>query len=331
MALSVAQDIADSARNRTARTAASKHDIVLLSTDPALRAAIQGALGHTATVWCVSNAQHAVGTLLAGRCVVFVADLKLIPQEHAALFARLAEQFPDLVLLAAGGREEERLARSLLSSGLVYRFLHTPVSGARATSFMEAALRRHGELKALQTNMLTTMKIIVGKPRWSIGVTAAIALIAVVAAAAFFHFRSPSAADMHTVAADSSSTASAALEELLGNARAQMAARHFISPDHRGALDLYAAVVQLDSSNAEAQAGLQQAVDAVLADAETSLRSRDVARALDDIAAVKRVRPTHARLPMLESRAAQLSLSKRYPKVKAVAPPKQVTEEGVRG
>lgn len=315
MGTTVAQSIAGSARDVPTQSPAAKYDIVLLSTDAALRAAIHGALGRDATVWSVTSAQNAVGTLVAGRCAVFVADLSLIPDEYAALFDKLAAQFPDLVLMAAGGRAEERFARPLLSSGLVYRFLHTPVSHARAASFMTAALRRHAELRALQTTMLSTMKLIVTtKPRWSIGVTTAIALVAVVGAAASFHFRSQQTVAPKIAATEIASTASAGMQELLSKAQVQMTSRNLIAPDHHGALDLYQAATQLDSSNAEAQAGLQKTIDVVLTDVESALRERNVTRALDGIAAVKRVRPTHPRLAALESRAAQLSLSKRYPK-----------------
>jgi hypothetical protein len=106
------------------------------------------------------------------------------------------------------------------------------------------------------------------------------------------------------------------MDELLASARTQMSARHFVTPDHRGALDLYHAATLIDSTNLIAQDGLQQALDAVIADAEKALHERNASRALEDIGAVKRVRPTHPRLPMLESRAAQLSLSKRYPQPK---------------
>jgi hypothetical protein len=231
--------------------------------------------------------------------------------------------------MAAGSRNEERLARPLLSDGSIYRFLHTPVSHARAASFMAAAIRRHGELKALQTTMLSTMKVIVTKPRWRIGVTTAIALIAVVIAAVSFHYRSLHVVDVKTVIPERSSTANAGMDELLNTARAQVALRNLITPDGHGALDLYQAAVLVDPSNAEAQAGLQNSLDTVLTDAEKALRERNVARALEDIAAVKRVRPTHPRLAMLESRAAQLSLSQRYPKhkVKPAAPPVDAAAE----
>jgi hypothetical protein len=248
---------------------------------------------------------------------VFIADLTLVPNDYTELFSKLADQFPDLVLMAAGSRNEERLARPLLSNGQVYRFIHMPVSHARAASFMAAAIRRHGELKALQTTMLSTMKTLAtAKPRWSIGITTAVALVAVIIAAASFHFRSVQVVQPTIATPITTSTQSGGLNELLANARVLMASRHFITPDHRGALDLYHAATLVDSTNAEAQSGLQQALDAVLEDAGKALRERNVNRALEDIAAVKRVRPTHPHLPMLESRAAQLSLSRRYPKAK---------------
>ena len=56
---------------------------------------------------------------------------------------RLRETWPDLVLVVVGTAEEQSKVASQITSGVVYRFLHRPVSAPRVRLFVEAALRRH--------------------------------------------------------------------------------------------------------------------------------------------------------------------------------------------
>ena len=62
--------------------------------------------------------------------------------EAAGLLARLHVQFPELVLMATGRRDEESSVASLVSDGRIYRFLHKPISPARGSLFLSAASRR---------------------------------------------------------------------------------------------------------------------------------------------------------------------------------------------
>ncbi len=54
-------------------------------------------------------------------------------------------QFPDLVLVAAGHRDDETSLAALISSGLVYRFIHKPMSPARAKLFAAAAIKKYDD------------------------------------------------------------------------------------------------------------------------------------------------------------------------------------------
>ena len=56
---------------------------------------------------------------------------------------RLRETWPDLVLVVVGTAEEQSKVAAQITSGVVYRFLHRPVSAPRVRLFVEAALRRH--------------------------------------------------------------------------------------------------------------------------------------------------------------------------------------------
>ena len=66
-----------------------------------------------------------------------------IEGDLAALSERLRDTWPDLVLVVVGTAEEQSNVASQITSGVVYRFLHRPVSAPRVRLFVDAALRRH--------------------------------------------------------------------------------------------------------------------------------------------------------------------------------------------
>jgi len=82
---------------------------------------------------------------VGGHCGILIADLQVLRTDAANLLERLQAQFPELILLATGRREEEHAVAGLVGSGRVYRFLHKPVSPARASLFLSAATRRYIE------------------------------------------------------------------------------------------------------------------------------------------------------------------------------------------
>ena len=133
-------------------------DVVVLSNDDTLLLTLQDAAGVEHAVWHAPSADAAVELLVSGRCGILLVDLQALHSDAAALFERLQAQFPELVLLATGARREEGAIGTLISSGCVYRFLHKPVSPARATQFLGAAARRHYELAANMSLAMTTIK-----------------------------------------------------------------------------------------------------------------------------------------------------------------------------
>ena len=55
----------------------------------------------------------------------------------------MKQQFPDLVIVVAGARDAETELARLISDGTVYRFIHKPMSPARARLFADAAVKRY--------------------------------------------------------------------------------------------------------------------------------------------------------------------------------------------
>lgn len=117
-------------------------DVVVLTTDVALLKTLQEAASPEHTLWHAQSADATVELLVGGHCGVLIADLQVLRMDAARLLERLQVQFPELVLLATGRREEEHTVAALVGSGCIYRFLHKPVSPARASLFLSAATRK---------------------------------------------------------------------------------------------------------------------------------------------------------------------------------------------
>jgi DNA-binding NarL/FixJ family response regulator len=121
-------------------------DVIVLTTDLELLGMLQEASGPEHILWHAQSANEAVELLVGGRCGVLIADLQVLRGEAAALLEKLQAQFPELVLLAMGRRDEEQSIGPLVTSGRVYRFLHKPLSPARANVFLSTAARRYVEI-----------------------------------------------------------------------------------------------------------------------------------------------------------------------------------------
>lgn len=167
-------------------------DVVVLSNDDTLLLTLQDAAGVEHAVWHAPSADAAVELLVSGHCGVLIVDLQAVHSDAAALFERLQAQFPELALLATGARKEEGAIGTLISSGCVYRFLHKPVSPARATQFLGAAARRHYELAANASQSMTTVKQL-AQPSTRNPLLGGAAVVATLALVAVWFFSRPAA------------------------------------------------------------------------------------------------------------------------------------------
>ena len=125
-------------------------DVVVLTSDPGVLATLREAAGPEHAIWHAPSADTAVDLLVGGRCSILIADLGALRGDAAALLDRLHAQFPELILMATGRRDEEHSVAMLVSDGRIYRFLHKPVSPARANLFLSAATRRYNELRNVE-------------------------------------------------------------------------------------------------------------------------------------------------------------------------------------
>jgi len=117
--------------------------IAALTQDRALIGLLRSVVDPTTDLILVSSEAELTPHLHSRRVSVALLDSMFIEGDLAALAERMRETWNDLVLVVVGTAEEQGKVASQITSGVVYRFLHRPVSAPRVRLFVEAALRRH--------------------------------------------------------------------------------------------------------------------------------------------------------------------------------------------
>ena len=117
--------------------------IAALTQDRALIGLLRSTVDTTSDLILVTSEDELRPHLNSRRVSVALLDSMFIEGDLASLAERLRETWPDLVLVVVGTAEEQSKVASQITSGVVYRFLHRPVSAPRVRLFVEAALRRH--------------------------------------------------------------------------------------------------------------------------------------------------------------------------------------------
>lgn len=157
---------------RTVPEAARGRTIALVSQDPALATTLRAATPER-TVMVVATPFALADLLLQESTAVAVIDNALLGDSAAKLIDRLAEQFPELALIAVGPQSDSSLHARQLAEGQLFRFLQRPVSIERTRTFVEAALRRHEDRRPVPRRVIPVRAVVT-----SAAVLAAIAALA---------------------------------------------------------------------------------------------------------------------------------------------------------
>jgi TonB family protein len=286
-------------------------DVVVITADPGLLVTLRGASGAEHAIWHAPSADAAVDLLVGGRCGVLVADLGTLRGDASALLERLTAQFPELILLATGRREEEGAVASLISSGTVYRFLHKPVSPARAGLFLTAATRRHNELRSVEPVALATARNIAMRPHVGKIIAAVVAIL--VSAVAFLLWRSREAPVPPSMPQQQMPALSRDEEIADHLARAEMAFATGRLSEPRGdnALEHFRAVLALQPDRAEAHTGIDRVINALEARVVAALQARNAQQGTLAWTALQRAQPDHPDLAGLQAQLVSISRSMR--------------------
>lgn len=258
-------------------------DVVVLSEDVTLFEAIRHSVGERNPVWRARSAEESVDLLLTGRCGVLLIDLAAVTARPATLVEQIVDQFPGVVVVVAGRREDEAVLAGLVSDGLVYRFMHKPLSPKRAGMFLNAAIRSHVERREGRgaeplLPLVRELQSRVDPRKWLFIGSGLLIFLAVLAAVLISRYGKPVQPDPAS-AQRATLTATPLADPVLSRARAAFAAGRYEAPPGRNALDLYAAALLTRPDDVEARQGLQATIARLVDTAARAAAAGDPAEA----------------------------------------------------
>ena len=299
-------------------------DVVVLTSDPGVLATLREAAGPEHAIWHAPSADTAVDLLVGGRCSILIADLGALRGDAAALLDQLHAQFPELILMATGRRDEEHSVAMLVSDQRIYRFLHKPVSPARANLFLSAATRRYNELRHVEPVHMTTAKQIATQPRSS-AIVVSIAFLLIVAAAVgvWFMMREEPVVVAPPLRQAGTFTHEEQITDYLARGQMAIVTDRLVQPRGNNAVEYFRSVLALQPDNADALAGLQRVGAALEVDVVEALQAQNPARGATALATLQKAVPEYSRLDALRAELVALSRSSRSP-ISAAPPPTPV-------
>jgi len=305
-------------------------DVVVLTSDPGLLATLHQSAGPEHAIWHAPSADTAVDLLVGGRCSILVADLGALRGDAAALLDRLHAQFPELILMATGRREEEHSVAMLVSDQRIYRFLHKPVSPARANLFLSAASRRYNELRNAVPIDLITGKHIVPRSKTPAIVISLVVLLSLAAGGTFWwQSRKEPVAVAPPPRAVGSLTPDEQIADFLARGEMALATDRLVDPRGNNAVEYYRSVLALQPDNPGAHTGLERVGMKMEARVLEALQERDAARGATALATLQHAVPEYPRLDQLRAELLALSRSSRSP-ISVAPPPEPVKRPPVR-
>jgi len=242
-------------------------ELVVLTADDVFLQTLREAVGGARRLWHVPSADKVSDLLVAGEVGIVVLDVHALHEGARVFVEQIKRQFPDLVLVAAGHRDDEMVLAGLISAGLVYRFIHKPMSPARAKLFAEAAIKKHEDQRRRAAEAPPRKPAAPVNRAWLAGGAAAALLI--VAAVAWLAHRNSSE---EAVPPAAEAAKPAAVESpLVARAAAALAANRLAEPAGDNALELYLQLQARNPADANALAGLAEVKERLLARAENAL------------------------------------------------------------
>ncbi|MEA3161079.1 MAG: hypothetical protein QOD95_2627 [Gammaproteobacteria bacterium] len=243
-------------------------ELLVLTTDGDFLQTLRDAVGGARRLWHVLSADKVSDLLVAGEVGIVVLDAQALHEAASVFVGQIKRQFPDLVVVAAGHRDDETSLAGLISAGLVYRFIHKPMSPARAKLFAEAAIRKYEDQRRRAAEAPRRKPAPPsGRNRLAGVAIGALALAAVIAWMVHRSGGEEAAAPPTAEAAKAASTDSSQL----ARAAAALAANRLTEPPGDNALEFYLGLLARNPADSSARAGLAEVHERLLARAENAL------------------------------------------------------------
>jgi TonB family protein len=262
------------------------------------------------------------GALIAHHAGVAVIDCAALASPVATLTERLHVQFPELVLIVTGTADEQGQLAAHITDGTVHRFLHKPFSEQRVRLFVEAAWRRHAEVRAEPRRVPAAAA---RGPRFlhiGLGVTA-LAVLAAAGIALLMNGHTPEQAVPSAPAAAAPVAAAPApdtrLDTLLARADQALRAGALIAPPEENARDLYAQAQRLAPHDPRVSEARTQLGSRLLDQADSALQGHHADEAQHALEEARALAPGDARITTLAAALAAYAAHAAAPKDKPKA------------
>jgi TonB family protein len=242
-------------------------ELVVLTADEAFLLTLRDAVGGARRLWHVLSPDKVSDLLIAGEVGIVVLDVQALTESASVFVGQIKRQFPDLVVVVAGHRDDENALAGLISAGAVYRFIHKPMSPGRAKLFAEAAVRKYGERRRREGKVSAPVKPSSSAKPWLIGAVIAAVLLA---ALVIFVVHQNNAEDS-SAAVPAAAPRPAGESPLMTKAAAALAANRLTEPPGDNALELYQQAQSRNPADPAARSGLAEVHERLLARAENAL------------------------------------------------------------
>jgi TonB family protein len=244
-------------------------ELVVLTTDELFLQTLRDAAGGAKRLWHVLSPDKVSDLLVAGEVGIVVLDVQALHEAARVFVEQIKRQFPDLVVVAAGLRDDEVALTGLISSGLVYRFIHKPMSPARAKLFADAAIKKYEDQRRRAAETPRLNRAAPSSHIWLIG--GAVAALALIAVIAFVARRSGGEEEPAPATRAEVGRPIAAESAPAARAAAALAANKLTEPAGDNALELYLGLQARNPADPNARAGLAEVHERLLARAENAL------------------------------------------------------------
>lgn len=284
--------------------------LVVLTQDDALVETLQ-VVGSDHDVFTVGAESDLAAHLVAEHTGVAILDAAACATPIERLTERLKAQFPDLVLIVAGGIDDQSALAAQITNGTVYRFLHKPVSEQRVKLFVDAAWRRHGEEHAGFDGGAPTVVLPPTRPGAgsSVLLLGGAGIAAVLLVGLWFMLRKPESPPASVPAIPAEAPAIAArdeeLESLLVRADKALQKGALVTPAGANAAELYGQALRRNANDPRPANGLEKVIDKLLSAAEEQILGQHLDEAQKLIDQARAIKPDHVRVAFLTAEVAK--------------------------
>ena len=281
-------------------------ELVVLTGDDIFLQTLREAVGPPRRLWHVPSADKVSDLLVAGGVGILVLDVQTLRETGVLFIAQIKRQFPDLVVVVAGNRDDETSLAPLISEGTVYRFIHKPMSPGRARLFADAAVKKYDEQRQ-RTGRVSVAAITTPANRELLIGAACAALCALLGAIWLLHDsgHGGSARRAPETAGRPAAAAPAAESPLLARAAQALAANRLTAPAGDNALELYLQQLAGNPEDAHARAGVAEVQERLLARAENALLEERPEEASAAIEAARKAGVENGRIALLTAQLAK--------------------------